>query len=131
MLVLELASVLVLVLELELEGCDIGLGLEDKDVTAAAVITVFLTELLSDNFEYVSLILLFKVDTEDMDDEGTSDVVDLEDNTDDVERDNEEEGAVEEEEQEEEEGAEEEDNEELLFSPIRAGLFIKVIFFPS
>ena len=120
-----------LVFELELEGCDVVLGLEDKDVTVAAVITVFLTELLSDNFEYVSLILLFKVDTDDMDDEGTSDVVNLEDNTDDVDRDNKEEGAVEEEEQEEEEGAEEEDNEELLFSPIRAGLFIKVIFFPS
>ena len=77
-----------------------------------------------------------------MDDEGTSDVVDLEDNTDDVERDNEEEGAVEEEEEaveveeeeeEEEEGAEEEDNKELLFSPIRAGLLCKVEleFFPS
>ena len=62
-----------------------------------------------------------------MDDEGTIDDVDL---------DNKEEGAVEEEEkeeeeEEEEEGAEEEDNEELLFSPIRAGLFIEVIFFPS
>ena len=118
-----------LVVELEFEGCDVVLGLKDKDVPVAAVITPFLTELLSDNFEYVSLILLFKVDTDDMDDEGSID---------DVDRDNEEEGAVEEEEEaveveeeEEEEGAEEEDNKELLFSPIRAGLFIKVIFFPS
>ena len=120
-----------LVVELEFEGCDVVLGLKDKDVPVAAVITPFLTELLSDNFEYVSLILLFKVDTDDMDDEGSID---------DVDRDNDEEGAVEEEEEaveveeeEEEEGAEEEDNKELLFSPIRAGLLCKVEleFFPS